>query len=80
MAVSVQPSVHLPHVSIAAVAAANSSQELLHLGPNGSGPLPLAVRQVLNHSLAQDLEDLSQEEELGPRTQHILQLSPQSLA
>lgn len=61
-AVTVEPSVQLPYVSVAAVAAADPPQQLLHFGPHPSCRLTMAVGQVFNYSSHKNLEDLSKEQ------------------
>lgn len=61
-AVTVETSIQLPYVSVAAVSAAHPPQELLQLGVHRSCLLTEAVGQVFNHSPHKNLENLSEEQ------------------
>lgn len=61
-AIAVELSVQLPYVSVAAVAAADPPQELLHFGPHRSCLLAMAVGKVFNYSSHKNLENLSGEQ------------------
>lgn len=61
VAVAVQSCVQLPYMSVAAVAACNPAQQLLHSGQHGCCLLAVAVGQVFNYSSNENLQNLSQE-------------------
>lgn len=60
-AAPVQLGVQQPYLRVAAMAGSDPAQQLLQVGLEGGCLLPLAVRQVFNHSSDQDLQNLDQE-------------------
>jgi len=57
-AATVQQGILLPYLSVTAVAGTDATQKLLQFGPQGSCLYTLAVSQVVNNCLDQDLKNL----------------------
>lgn len=62
--VTIQQSVLPPYLRVTTVAGTDPAQELLQFGPDSFRRLTLAVCQVFNDCLYQDLENLPREEEM----------------